>query len=212
MSLWKEWRETPQRLWINRISVRIHFWVGTVATLYILVMSTTGSLIVFRNQLSPRFGTEWFVYLHSNLLSGDIGRWINGIGASSLLVLCFTGAIIWWPGTRRWRRSLTVKWNARFGRINWDLHNALGFWTFLFLLVWGISGFYFCFPALFDPLYRLGAAGNTGLAWLTDLHFGRFNGVTQIVWAIIGLVPAVLAITGLFVCCRRVFFKKNDKP
>jgi len=31
--------------------------------------------------------------------------------------------------------SLTVSWRAHFARINWDLHSALGFWCFLFVLL-----------------------------------------------------------------------------
>jgi uncharacterized iron-regulated membrane protein len=132
-----------------------------------------------------------------------------------MLLLCLTGAIIWWPGIRQWRRALNVKWDARIGRISWDLHSALGFWTFLFLVVWGVSGFYFCFPDYVNVLYRLDPGGEIvsgALSWLTDLHFGRFNGVTRVLWAIVGVVPAVLAFTGFFVCCRRVIFRKNDRP
>ena len=38
--------------------------------------------------------------LHDNLLSGETGRRINGLGALFVTLLCVTGAIIWWPGTR----------------------------------------------------------------------------------------------------------------
>ena len=39
-----------------------------------------------------------------------------------------------------------MNWRLHFGRFSWDLHSALGFWCFLFVLMWGISGFYLCFP------------------------------------------------------------------
>jgi len=51
--------------------------------------------------------------------------------------------------------SLTVSWGAQFPRINWDLHSALGFWCFFFVLLWGISGIYFSFPRWFDALLLL---------------------------------------------------------
>jgi uncharacterized iron-regulated membrane protein len=35
------------------------------------------------------------------------------------------------------------KLGAHFARISWDLHSALGFWCFVFVLVWGVSGIYF---------------------------------------------------------------------
>jgi hypothetical protein len=50
------------------------------------------------------------------------------------------------------------------------------------------------------------------LFWLSELHFGRFDALTKAVWAILGLVPAVLAFTGTFVCCRRVIYKKPSNP
>jgi hypothetical protein len=100
-------------------------------------MSISGSVIVYRNELSKRFSIEWLVNFHANLASGPTGRLVNGIGAISLTSLCLTGAIIWWPGTKNWRRSLVVNWQSKFPRITWDLHSALGFWCFLFLLVWG---------------------------------------------------------------------------
>ncbi len=155
------------------------------------------------------------VKLHTNLLLGSTGRFVNGIGGISLTLLCLTGAIIWWPGVKNWRRSLTVSWGAQFPRINWDLHSALGFWCFFFVLLWGISGIYFSFPRWFDALLLLDPADrftDQGLFWLSELHFGRFDWFTKAVWAILGLVPAVLAFTGTFICCRRVIYKKPSNP
>jgi len=178
-------------------------------------MSISGSMIVYRNELSTRFSIEWIVNLHENLLSGSTGRLVNGIGAMCLTLLCLTGLIIWWPGIRNWRRSLTVNWSAHFARISWDLHSALGFWCFFFALVWGISGIYFSFPHLFDAVYGLDPTDSfttESLFWLSQLHFGRFGWFAEALWTLLGLVPAVLAFTGFFICCRRVIFKKPSNP
>jgi uncharacterized iron-regulated membrane protein len=67
------------------------------------------------------------------------------------------------------------------------------------------------FPDQFTVALRLDPEGVV-TAWLADLHFGRFNGITQVVWAIIGLAPAVLAVTGVFICCRRVMLHKPSNP
>jgi uncharacterized iron-regulated membrane protein len=61
--------------------------------------------------------TSWLLDFHDNLLAGDTGRRVNGIGALLVLVLCMTGAVIWWPWKRNWRRSLTVDVRARSRRI-----------------------------------------------------------------------------------------------
>jgi hypothetical protein len=101
---------------------------------------------------------------------------VNGIGAICLTLLCLTGAVVWWPGVKNWRRSLTVSWGSQFPRINWDLHSALGFRSFLFVLLWGISGIYFAFPQWFTVLLLLDPADRVtdqGLFWLSELHFWK---------------------------------------
>ena len=45
-------------------------------------------------------------------------------------VLVATGAVVWWPGVSRWKRSLFIRSSAGWRRLNWDLHSALGFWFF----------------------------------------------------------------------------------
>jgi len=174
-------------------------------------MSLSGAAIVFRNEVSGTFSLEWLVRLHSQLLVGDIGRIMNGIGATSVTLLCLTGMVIWWPGIKHWRRSLMVSWRAHFPRNSWDLHSALGFWCLPFVSLWGISGIYLSLPQSFNVLFLIDRGdrfADSALFWLSQLHFGRFGLFAEIVWSLVGLVPATLAFTGVFVCCRRVFYKK----
>jgi uncharacterized iron-regulated membrane protein len=102
---------------------------------------------------------------------------------------------------------LVVSWKSNFDRIQWDLHSALGFWSFPFILVWAISGTYFAFPDLFNAVFP---PDSLVLLWLADLHFGRFNWITKMVWSVVGLAPAGLALTGVSLCCRRVIFRKHS--
>jgi uncharacterized iron-regulated membrane protein len=152
MGAWRQWLEQPQKTRLYHALFQIHYLVGAAAGLYVSFMSVTGSIIVYRDEISRWTFSEWIVKLHTNLLAGGTGRVVNGIGAASLTLLCLTGAVIWWPGVRHWRRSLTISWEAHFARINWDLHSALGFWALPFVLLWGVSGIYFAFPHLFDAL------------------------------------------------------------
>lgn len=212
MSAWQQWRDHPEKSWVRNVFYQVHFWVGALVAAYIFVMSISGSLIVYRDELfAMGFSVEWIADLHANLLTGSTGRVVNGIGAICLTVLCLTGAVIWWPGMNYWRRSLTVEWRAHFPRINWDLHSALGFWCFVFVLMWGVSGIYLALPDQFTAALLLDPAADV-TSWLPQLHFGRFGGVVEAVWALLGLVPAVLAFTGMFICCRRVIFKKPSNP
>jgi uncharacterized iron-regulated membrane protein len=206
---WQQWIHQPQRLWLYSALFNVHYMIGVVAGIYIGLMSLTGAVLVYRDELSPWIRVEWLVKLHSNLLAGPIGRSVNGVGAACLTLLCLTGAFIWWPGIKNWRRSLTVGWRSNFARIQWDLHSALGFWSFPFIFVWAISGAYFAFPNVFNAVIP---ADSLSLLWLAELHFGRFDWATKAVWSLVGLVPAVLAFTGIFVCCRRMIFHRPSNP
>jgi len=195
-----------------------------LASLYVFVMSISGSAIVLRNQFEASGNlrvsavVEWLVDFHANLLSGDTGRLFNGFGAIILTLLCLTGIVLWWPGVDHWRRSLTLNPHSSFARINWDLHNILGFWCLFFVLTWGISGIYFAFPDAFSRIVGAPSEPDTAnklrlgdqvLTWLSNLHFGRFNTITEVIWVIIGLVPAVLSFTGMFMCCHRILVRKG---
>src|SRR5579885_487211 len=221
---WQRWLHHPETLPTHRFLFQLHLWLGMLASLYIFVMSLSGSAIVFRNQLeasaNPQVvaAVESLVAFHSNLLSGDAGRLSNGVGAIVVTLLCLTGIVIWWPGVDHWRRSLTVGPKLSFARMNWDLHNALGFWTFLFVLMWGISGIYFAFPDAFNRMVDAINGPDSGnklrfgdqvLTGISNLHFGRFSLFTESIWVVVGLVPAVLSFTGMFMCCHRILIRKG---
>jgi len=171
--------------------------------------------------------SAWMLDLHDNLLGGRTGRKINGIGAFFFIVLSVTGAVIWWPGIRSWRRSLTFDVRANWRRLTWSLHSAFGFWVMPFVLIWGVSGVYLSFPDVFqavvdyvepfDPSDPADRIGDRVLYWLAYLHFGRLGGrgipgcdrglcneTTKAIWAVAGLVPPALLVTGTLMWWNRV--------
>ena len=161
----------------------------------------------------------WSVRLHDELLYGRTGRYWNGVASAFVTVLCLTGAVVWWPGTNRWRRSLYVKSRRGWRRLTWDLHSAMGAWLFLFILMWGVSGFYMGVPEPFttfvdyisdpDPDLLGDRPGDLALAWLSRLHFGRWqSGSLKALWAGIGLAPAVMFVTGVIMWWNRVVRKR----
>jgi len=98
---------------------------------------------------------RWMGDLHGNLLLGPPGLRANGIAGALVAVLCFSGLVVWWPGIASWRRSLWIRGNVGWKRLNWDLHSAIGFWTFALLLMWGLTGAYFPFPAPFRAVINI---------------------------------------------------------
>jgi len=215
MTAWQQWLEHPERLRIRSAIFQLHLWIGAALSMYVFLVSVTGSVVVFRNELSRRFFVQRLVDLHTSLGAGETGRIVNGFGAVCVTLLVLTGIVIWWPGVQHWRRSLKVNYAAHFARITWDFHSAFGFWTLPLVLVWAVTGVYFAFPQLTNVFYRIDPNDrftDPALFWLAQLHFGRFNIFTEVLWSVLGLVPAALAFTGVFICCRRIMFQKPSRP
>jgi uncharacterized iron-regulated membrane protein len=145
----------------------------------------------------------------------------------ALLLLSATGVIVWWPGVSRWRRSVFVDIRANWKRLNWSLHSVLGFWFFAFILMWSLTGIYLSLPdqvsAFFDSIEPLDEADPVERTvdriqyWLAYLHFGRLGGrgipgcgrglcdsITKAIWAAVGIVPVLMAVTGAVMWWNRV--------
>tara|TARA_B100001123_G_scaffold439135_1_gene575394 strand:- start:15552 stop:16457 length:906 start_codon:yes stop_codon:yes gene_type:complete len=298
MSYFDRWVQHPQTVWLRKALFQVHLWSGIGVGLYLVVISVTGSILVFRSELRQTFmpqpvfveavgermdsdqilvaaervypdgdvsifaerdiptqavtisvnregevqqmlldpftgadlghampagwrATTWLLDLHDNLLSGETGRKFNGFGAILMTLLSVTGIIIWWPGAETWRRSLTVDFRANWRRLNWTLHSAIGFWTLLFVFMWGFTGIYLCFPQVFTAFVDYvepfnmetfeDRVGDAVLYWLTRLHFGRFSMATKILWSILGLVPVVMFVTGSLMWWNRVIRPRGTR-
>lgn len=149
---------------------QVHLWAGIILGLYIVVVCVSGSAIVFRNDLYDVFegwtkagptraqsqviaagyaSMRWFGDLHGKFFLGASGMTANAIGGFLTAALCLTGLVIWWPGIANWRRGLTIRAGVGWKRLTFDLHSAVGFWTFAIMFMWGVTGGYFVFPEPF---------------------------------------------------------------
>lgn len=78
-----------------------------------------------------------------------VGRPIVGSATLVFLIMLISGIILWWPKNKAaMKQRFSIKWNAKWRRVNYDLHNVLGFymsWIGIFLaitgLVWGFDWF-----------------------------------------------------------------------
>jgi uncharacterized iron-regulated membrane protein len=308
MTFWQRWMSQPQTTRLRRAMFQLHMWSGIGIGLYVLMVSVTGSVLVYRNELyraatpdpivvtksgplltdeelgaaarrryagyavtgisrsrtpdlavtvslkkgadledrlfNPYTGEDlgnsvplgiWLVSklmeLHDDLLAGRTGRAANGVGALLVIVLACTGLIVWWPGRRTWRRSLTLHRNVGWRRFTWDVHSVMGFWSVGIILLFALSGAYLGNPELFQGLAdRLEPLTDTNegtrivdraIYWLAYLHFGRINGIgipcsgpglcdgaTKLTWAVSGLLPAAMFVTGALMWWNRVVRKK----
>lgn len=93
-----------------------------------------------------RFMVDGHYYLW---LPAEIGQPIVASATLIFVVLMITGLVLWWPKNKAARKQrFSIKWNARWRRKNYDLHNVLGFymtWVAIFIaltgLVWGFEWF-----------------------------------------------------------------------
>lgn len=78
-----------------------------------------------------------------------IGQPVVATATLIFLVMMISGLILWWPRNKAARKQrFSIKWNARWRRVNYDLHNVFGFymtWVVIFIamtgLVWGFQWF-----------------------------------------------------------------------
>jgi len=308
MTQWQRWISQPQSVLLRKAVFQVHLWSGIGFGLYLLVVSVTGSIVVYSNELyraatrapivvassgprlnddelkaavthiypgytvvsigagqkpdqavsvtlsgnrgrkdrlfNPYTGSDLgdsvpisihlvsrLLELHDDLLAGPTGRSVNGFGAVMLIVLAFTGIVVWWPGIKKWRRSLVLRRGVGWRRFTWDLHSVIGFWLFAFILLFGLSGVYLGNPQFFQDLAdRLQPPTdvNAGVRivdrviyWLAYLHFGRINGIgipcrgpglcdqaTKLIWALAGIAPAAMFVTGAVMWWNRVVRKR----
>lgn len=55
MSETATWKHQPQKLWLRRALFQVHLWSGLAVGLYIVVISISGSILVYRSELRQTF-------------------------------------------------------------------------------------------------------------------------------------------------------------
>jgi uncharacterized iron-regulated membrane protein len=231
---WARWLREPRSLAFRKGLFQIHLWSGLALGLYVFFISITGSILVYRNELqqaaqsqSAMRAVTWLMEVHEDFLLGRPGEIINGSAAAALLLIIASGLVLWWPGVGRWQRALRIRTHVGWRRLVWDLHGMLGVWTFAASFIFALSGIYLCFPESFHAFadwLQPGNASNAGerlvdwlLYWLAFLHFGRINGIgifcdgaglcdqaVKATWALFGLAPAAMFVTGAVMWWNRV--------
>jgi uncharacterized iron-regulated membrane protein len=58
MSAWEKWKRRPQNIWLRKALFQVHLWTGIGLGLYVLLMSVTGSALVFRRELTRALARE----------------------------------------------------------------------------------------------------------------------------------------------------------
>lgn len=105
----------------------------------------SGELLGVKNTTSIAF-FDFILEVHRFLLAGDVGKFINGVAVLMFIFLLFSGFIIWLPKKiNQLKKSLKIKLDAKFHRVNYDLHRVLGFYSILLLFFISVTGLYVSF-------------------------------------------------------------------
>ncbi|WP_353050517.1 PepSY-associated TM helix domain-containing protein [Chryseobacterium sp. ISL-6] len=106
----------------------------------------------YTGDLVGKQGSDWLnvVYdLHTSLMLGETGKMIQGWSVVIFLCMLVTGLILWYPAkVKQAKQSLTIKWEASVKRKIYDLHNVLGFYASIFLIIIALTGTYFAFSGV----------------------------------------------------------------
>jgi len=92
--------------------------------------------------------------LHADLFAGRAGQIINSTLALLALLLVASGVIVWWPGPGRWLEALGPR-SAGGGITLRSVHRTVGIWSFLFIIIFAVTGALFFYDRFVNPAVRL---------------------------------------------------------
>jgi len=126
---------------------------------YIYINPYSGKILHSESIQSNFFVVVEYIHLYL-LLPPKIGAMVVGISVLIFLALMVTGIILWWPKRKSDRkRSFTIKWNGRWRRVNYDLHNVLGFYATGIAVILAISGLSIAFDWVTRGIYKTANLG-----------------------------------------------------
>jgi len=99
-------------------------------------------------------------------LPPDIGQPVVASATLVFLVMLISGLFLWWPKNKKATgQRFKIKWNARWRRKNYDLHNVLGFYITWIAIILAATGLVFGFQWFAKGLYQI-AGGEKSLMYV----------------------------------------------
>lgn len=86
------------------------------------------------------------------------------------VVMLISGLILWWPKNKAAaKQRFTVKWDAKWKRVNYDMHNVLGFYIVAIGLLLATTGLVWGFEWFSKGLYFATSGGTSLLTYAPPL-------------------------------------------
>jgi uncharacterized iron-regulated membrane protein len=93
-------------------------------------------------------------------LPPNVGQPVLASATLLFLFLLFSGLVLWWPKNKAAsKKRFSIKWNAKWKRVNYDLHNVLGFYMTWILIFVAFSGLVMGFQWFAKSAYFVASGG-----------------------------------------------------
>jgi uncharacterized iron-regulated membrane protein len=95
-------------------------------------------------------------------LPHNIGQPVVAYATLVFLIMVLSGLYLWWKRKKNTSgQQFKIKWNARWRRKNYDLHNVLGFYITWIAILFAVTGLVWGFQWFAKGYYGLASGGKT---------------------------------------------------
>lgn len=109
-------------------------------------------------------------------LPPDIGQPILTTATMMFALLLISGLVLWWPKNRAAsKKRFTVKWNAKWRRVNYDLHNVLGFYLTWIMIFLALTGMVMGFQWFAQSVYWVSSGGKEMIPFTESISKSAAN-------------------------------------
>jgi len=153
--------------------------------LYIYLNPYTGIITHTEDPQYNFFTVVEYIHLYL-LLPAKAGTLVVGSSVILFLIIMITGIVLWWPKRKTDRkRGFTIKWNGRWRRVNYDLHNVLGFYAASIAIVLAITGLSMAFDWVREGIYT---SVNLGRSYPMEKAYPKSDSLLRITT---NVIPAI---------------------
>lgn len=120
-------------------------------------------------KVSDEFATFFRFILDGHFylwLPHEIGQPVVATATLVFVVMLISGIVLWWPKNKSAsRQRFSIRWQARWRRRNYDMHNVLGFYSSAIALILALTGLVWGFQWFANGLHSV-AGGERSLLFV----------------------------------------------
>lgn len=139
-------------------------WYGDRKNLLVNYIDPYSAEVLHSQPLEEDFYRIMITWHYQLWFSRDIGKPIVAYSTLIFVITLITGMVLWWP--KKWTRStreqsFMIRTKASFKRLNYDLHNVLGFYALLVAMILGLTGMVYGMDWFANSVYWAASGGES---------------------------------------------------